>query len=80
MNLCALKGKVIEDVRFDFLYNSKRISVAKMKLKLRNGSIITIKGHDEMADWMYKNIIKNYDIVLYGRVDSKLEIEYVRAL
>ena len=44
--------------RNQFWYHKKNISIAKTILKLRNGSMITIKEYDEMADWMVQNIRK----------------------
>lgn len=56
MNLCFIKGKVIEEVEFKFFYSSKKISIARTRILLENGSIILIKGYDEMADWIYHYI------------------------
>lgn len=75
LNYCVLKGKVIEDIQLKFLYNSKRISIARTKLELVNGSIIAIKGYDEMADWMYRNLKNGVNIIISGKIRDLLEIE-----
>ena len=75
MNLCILHGKVTEKVDFKFIYNSKKISVAKTKIKLINESTITIKGYDDMADWMYRYVNINDEIVVSGKIRTSMEID-----
>lgn len=40
MNICIISGEILEDIKFEFLYNSKHISIAICKIKLSNNSII----------------------------------------
>lgn len=75
MNICFIKGKVIEEVDFKFYYCSKHISKAIVKIELENKSIITIKGYDEMADWMYHYIETQNVLIVQGRVDNNMEVE-----
>ena len=75
MNLCFIKGKILEKINFQFLYQKKNISIARTKLELQNGSIITIKGDDEMADWMVQNIKKKDEVILQGKINTKMEVE-----
>ena len=75
MNLCFIKGKILEKINFQFLYQKKNISIARTKLELQNGSIITIKGYDEMADWMIQNIRKEEKVILQGKINTKMEVE-----
>ena len=56
------------------MYNKKNISVAKTKLKLENESIITIKGYDEMADWMIQKIKKEDKVIMQGELDTRMEV------
>ena len=42
MNICIVSGEILEDIKFEFLYNSKHISIAMCKLKLNNKSIAQI--------------------------------------
>ena len=56
------------------MYNKKNISVAKTKLKLENESIITIKGYDEMADWMIQKIKKEDKVIMQGKSDTRMEV------
>lgn len=75
MNICFLKGKIISDIDFKFIINDKKYySISIFKIKLNNKSIITIKGYNEIADWCYKNLIKNDSIAIYGNLNSEMEI------
>ena len=74
MNLCFIKGKILEKINFQFLYQKKNISIARTKLELQNGSIITIKGYDEMADWMIQKIKKEDKVIMQGELDTRMEV------
>ena len=57
-----------------YILQSKK-SIARIKVKLKNNSTITIKGYDEMADWMYRNIGIKDKLIVSGRINTKMEIE-----
>lgn len=42
MNKCVLKGIIIEEINFEFLYNCKNISIAIGNILLENKSKIVI--------------------------------------
>lgn len=75
MNECFVTGKIISNIDFKFIVNSKKYySISIFKIELNNQSIITVKGYNEIADFCYKNLIKNNYIALYGEIDGKMEI------
>ena len=75
MNICFLIGKIISNIDFKFIVNSKKYySISIFQIELNNKSIITVKRYNEIADLSYKNLIKNNYIALYGKLDSKMEI------
>lgn len=75
MNECFVMGKIISNIDFKFMVNSKKYySISIFQIELNNKSIITVKGYNEIADFCYKSLIKNNCIVLYGKLDSKMEI------
>ena len=82
MNVCFVSGKVVEEVEFKFYIGSRKSSVAKTKIKLENGSSIEIKGYDEMADWIYQNVLENDRVCIQGKLDNKMqvEVEYIKDL
>lgn len=75
MNKCFFIGKIISNIDFKFIVNSKKyFSITTFKVKLENQSIITVKGYNEIADFCYKSLIKKNYIALYGELDGKMEI------
>lgn len=54
MNKCFFIGKIISNIDFKFIVNSKKyFSITTFKVKLENQSIITVKGYNEIADFCY---------------------------
>ena len=74
MNICILIGKICSNVQFDFILNGKNISIVRFNLKLSNGSIIKIKGYNEMADYCYRNLKEGDVVLIEGMLNSKIEI------
>ena len=75
MNECFFIGKIISDIDFKFIVNSKKYySISILQIELNNKSIVTVKGYNDIADFCYKNLIKNDSIALYGEINSKIEI------
>lgn len=75
MNKCFFIGKIINDIDFKFIVNSKKYySISIFQIELNNKSIMTVKGYNEIADFCYKSLIKNNYIALYGELDGKMEI------
>lgn len=74
MNLCFIKGKIISDIEFQFMIESKSISICYFKLQLENKSEILVKGYNELADLCYRNLTKGDRIFLQGRLTGKMEI------
>lgn len=74
MNICILIGKICSKIQFDFILNSKNISIVRFNIKLSNGSIIKIKGYNEIADYCYRNLEKGMLVEIEGCINNKCEI------
>ena len=74
MNICFFIGKICSQIKFDFILNSKNISIARFNVKLLNGSIIKVKGYNEIADYCYRNLEKSMLIEIEGCINNKCEI------
>ena len=70
MNLCILIGKIISEIEFKFIINSKNTSIAYFDLELSNKSIIKIVGYNELADYIYEYLYCGDVIYLYGYMNS----------
>ena len=79
MNICILYGKILSEIKFDFVYNSKKhVSVVEFKISINNQvfskkqkEIVNIKGYDELADIVYQNFKQNDFIGIYGYFNGK---------
>ena len=77
MNEVFIIGKVITEVKFDFILNSKHISIARFGvITVCDKQEIEIMAYDEMADYVYATIMQK-DVVMingylqYGKVILK---------
>ena len=66
MNLCFLQGKVVSRIEFNFILNSKNISITNFEIELSNKSIITIKAYNELADFCYSKLKQNDKTFICG--------------
>lgn len=74
MNLCMLKGVVVEQVEFKFTISKIHNAISIFKLQLPNNSVVTIKAFDEWADYCYSKLETGDTAVIYGMLNSKMEI------
>jgi len=70
-----LIGKVISKVEFDFMIESRYISIGRFYLETMDKKIIEIKAYDNIADFVYKKLIIGNIVFLYGR----LNLDFVSA-
>lgn len=68
MNEVFIIGKIVEEVKFDFIINNKKKAIAKSAIELNNGSVIEIVGFDKVADFMYGKLRKNKQVFIYGKI------------
>ena len=74
MNICFFIGEICSEINFDFILNSKDISIARFDIELLNGSIIKVKGYNEIADYCYSILKQGMDIQIQGYINNKYEI------
>lgn len=74
MNLCFVIGKIISNINFEFIINSKNISITAFDVELGNKSIITVKAYNEVADYCYIKLKNNDMVAIQGYLNNKLEI------
>ena len=52
MNICILWRKIISDIDYKFIINSKNKAIAQFEMELLNKSIVKVQAYDEMADYI----------------------------
>lgn len=75
MNICILLGKIISEIEFKFIINSKNKSIAYFELELLNKSIVKIMAYNDKADYIYRKLKKGQNIVVEGKLRGNLTIE-----
>lgn len=76
MNTCFLIGKIVSDIKFDFMIYSRHTSIVQFYIKDKRKNIIKIVGYDKIADYCYKNLKKN-NIVFIEGIMEKVKDEMV---
>lgn len=56
MNEVFLIGKVISNINFYFMINSKNVSIACFKIETLDGQVVDVKVYDSLADFVYSKI------------------------
>ena len=70
MNICFITGKIIEDVKFDFMLNSIHNSIVQFNIKDKRKNNVKIVGYDEIADYCYKSLKKNDIVIIEGKIGN----------
>lgn len=75
MNEVFLIGKIITNIEFKFMINSKNISIAKFEIEIiSNKQTISLKAYDEIADFVYSSFSKNDIVMINGYLDNNGEV------
>ena len=67
-------GKVINDINLQFIYDKRRKSISKKHVTIveimikSHNNIIYTRAYDDIADYIYRNIKKEYFVMIYGKV------------
>ena len=82
MNECFLIGKIISEIKFDFVigkeeYFSKKenISVVRFCLELLDKNKICVIGYNSIADFCYQKLKTNDYILIDGFFNTKGNVE-----
>ena len=70
MNEVFLMGKIITEIKFDFLLNSKKKSIARFYIETLGKQKIKIVGYDDIADFCYSKLNKGNRIFMYGMLNK----------
>ena len=82
MNEVFLMGKIITEIEFKFIINSKtNKSIATFMLETFDKQVIYIKAYNDLADFVY-SIFKSKDkVLIYGYLSkNSVAIRYISLL
>lgn len=79
MNICFIIGKIISEIKFDFIIEnntiSKDIVTTRFEILLENGSIIKVKSYGKIAEECFQKYVKSDIVSIYGMLNSNGELE-----
>ena len=81
MNICFLIGKIISDVKFDFVignnkyFKNGKISVVRFKVELLDGNVENVIAYNKKAEECYRKLEKGGLVNILGELDTKMEVE-----
>ena len=74
MNEIFLIGKVVSKVQYKIIINSKKyFSKVEFEIEL-NKQKFKIKGYNNIADFCYRKLEKNYKVFINGRITNDMII------
>ena len=78
MNLCIISGTVASEIKYDFLYKSKKnVAIANFRFKMENDQYIDVYALDNVADKIYARIKNGEHILIEGKIRSNGKVEVV---
>ena len=88
MNIVIIYGRIVSKIEFKFIYDRykekdnikekyKHTSIAKCKIRLENDSIVEVYGYDNIADYMYRYMKENEEVLIEGKIDGNMKIEII---
>ena len=70
MNGVFLTGKIISNVEFRFIINSKNISIAMFNIELDDKQIIKVKAYNEISDYCFSKLKNTDRIFINGELSG----------
>ena len=82
MNKVFIIGKIITEVKFDFILNSKHISIARLGVTaMCDKQEINVIAYDELADYVYAKIKQKHIVMINGYLEyDKVILEDIQIL
>lgn len=77
MNICFVIGKIVSEIEYRFMINSRNKSIVQLWLETSNFNKIYIVGYDDIADKIYNMFEKGDFISFCGKIESdKIIVNY----
>ena len=72
MNEVFLIGKIISDIEFKFIINSKNKAIACFEIKTADKQIVRIQAYNQLADFAYSKLNKNNQVFINGYIENNV--------
>ena len=72
MNEIFLVGKIISDIEFKFIINSKNKAIACFEIKTADKQIVRIQAYNQLADFAYSKLNTNDKVFINGYIEANV--------
>ena len=72
MNEVFLIGKIISNIEFKFIINSKNKAIACFEIKTVDKQIVRIQAYNQLADFAYSKLNTNDKVFINGYIEDNV--------
>ena len=72
MNKVFLIGKIISDIEFKFIINSKNKAIACFEIETNDKQIVRIQAYNQLADFVYSKLNSNDKVFINGYIETNV--------
>lgn len=72
MNEVFLIRKLISDIEFKFIINSKNKAIACFEIETADNQIVKIQAYNQFADFAYSQLNKNDKVLINGYIEANV--------
>ena len=72
MNEVFLIGKLISDIEFKFIINSKNKAIACFEIKTADKQIVRVQAYNQLTDFAYSKLNKNDKVFINGYIEANV--------
>ena len=72
MNEVFLIGKIISDIKFKFIINSKNKAIACFEIKTVDKQIVRMQAYNQLADFVYSKLNTNDKVFVNGYIEDNV--------
>ena len=72
MNEVFLIGKIISNIEFKFIINSKNKAIAYFEIETVDKQIVRVQAYNQFADFAYSKLSKNNKVFINGYIEDNV--------
>ncbi|MEI3360288.1 MAG: single-stranded DNA-binding protein [Clostridia bacterium] len=72
MNEVFLIGKIISNIEFKFIINSKNKAIACFEIKTADKQIVRVQAYNKLADFVYSKLNSNDKVFINGYIETNV--------
>lgn len=72
MNEVFLTGKIISNIEFKFIINSKNKAIACFEIETNDKQIVRIQAYNQLADFVYSKLNTNDKVFINGYIEANV--------